>query len=109
LGRDRGQQRSIRGLSVLDRPLHSVVPQEMGRLPDPGISLPQIRPESGGRLQALPEERIQALHRPRQAPLFAATRSIDAWMAAIRSCNANPGASKGGWPSSLRAPRTAKQ
>ncbi len=104
----RGQQRPIGGLSVLHRPL-LIAPQEMGRVPDPGIGLPQIRPEGGGRLQALPEERIEALQRPWQAPLFSATRPIDVWMASTRSRNATPGASNGGWPSSLRAPRTARQ
>ena len=63
----------------------------------------------GGGREGLREEMLDPRQRFWQAPPFCAARSRLALIISRRSCNRNPPGSRGAFPSSVKAPRTAAQ
>ena len=74
----------------------------------PLIGLPEWRPERFCCRQSGVQELFQACQF-RRTPLFSSIRTIEEVIACSRSYKRSPAASSGGYPSSVRALRTARQ
>jgi len=85
-----------------------LVVQEVRRPLDPALGNADVGPQRCGRVQPAPQGGLQAPEGLGQGPLFS-TRSRLSAMAVRRSWSLSPEAASGGWPSSVRALRTALQ
>ena len=85
-----------------------LIGEDVGHAMDPAIGDAHLGPQRGGFGQAPLEERLQPDKGLGQAPLLASRSRL--WEIAVsRSCSVSPEAARGGWPSSVRALRTALQ
>src|SRR3954451_24798968 len=103
-----GAHHSIEPALHHGRVLAVMVVQDMGGFVHPRIGALNVRPQHRGLRQAVLDQTLQARER-RRGPPFSAARSTLAATFSSRPFSLRPAASKGAWPSSVMALRTAAQ